>query len=511
MMLNTSWKNDWSLLKDSFQQDCQFHSNHFKYCLAHPNEVQTTVLEDIIRLGQNSLMWKEENYRLNTVNVDEYRKKIPIKRYADFIPYIEREIDAKGGVLSCSPVMRWLKTSGTTGSAKKVPYTQHWMNHYRVPAIKAMWSTYMHHCPEMLSDPYAVLDMQTVLEEPSEFIKGLAYQSISNRYPRLDKNDWTPPWLNAPWFVSGMPGSHEERMYHRLRFLIGKPLHFISTINPSTLISMWDILLSQQERLINDIHLGTLNGKKLFEPNATLAKQLTSILNTKNISFKDIWPSLSLFSCWVSASAKLYRPLLNKILPGVTQIPFMTCGTEGVVTIPVDESLTSQPLAINQAFYEFVPAEVDMSDVLNPAQSTNTLLFNQLETGKEYHLIMSQANGLYRLATGDIFRVEGFEGNVPRLNFIRRDGIFHSFTGEKLTEDQVTEAISTFSQQNNIDLGLYMCGPKWAHIPRYVLMLETPSDLSVSNDEIAEKIDGCLQKVNIEYASNSTLAIIQYT
>jgi hypothetical protein len=446
-------------------------------------------------------MWQERGYVGEGLDVSTFRKRVPIWRYADFSPYINRELDAKGGVLACSPVLRWLKTSGTTGSSKKIPYSLHWMSRYRVPAMKAMWATYFQYSPTMLDDPHAVLDMQTVRENPSEFIKGLPYQGISNRHPRLDDADWNPPWMEAPWFTPDMPGIHGEKMYHRVRHLVGKPLRFVSAINPSTLVSMHDAMYAHRERLVEDIRHGTLNGVVRFKPDQILANRIDGIFAGGTFSFVDIWPGLEMFSCWASASARLYRKILDQILPGVRQVPFMSCGTEGVITIPIDDSVTSQPLAINQAFYEFVPTNVDLDAALDARERVATLLFDQLETGKDYQLIMSQANGLCRLATGDIFRVESFEGSVPRLNFIRRAGIFHSFTGEKLTEYHVTEAISKMSRKRQLDTGLYMCGPQWNTIPCYVLMLETPPDFATSDEELADQIDVFLQEINLEYAS----------
>jgi hypothetical protein len=501
IIMNSNWMDDWSSRKGIFADECHLEHRRFQNSLAHPHAAQREVLADLIRIGAGSLMWQEEGYVLAPDDADGFRSQIPIRRYADFSSYVSRELDAKGGVLSCSPVMRWLKTSGTTGSSKKVPYTQHWMSRYRVPAMKAMWATYLRYSPRMLDDPHAVLDMQTVREEPTEFIKGLPYQSISNRHPRLDDSDWNPPWMDAPWFTPDMPRAYDDKMYHRVRHLVGKPLRFISTMNPSTLVSMRDVIHARRAQLVQDIENGTLDGVRRYQPDPELAARIDAVLSDENFSFVDIWPGLELFSCWASASARLYRTRLNQILPGVRQVPFMTCGTEGVVTIPTDDNLTSQPLAINQAFYEFVPAELDLDSALDAGEHVNTLLFDQVEVGKDYHLIMSQANGLCRMATGDIFRVEGFEGLVPRLNFVRRAGIFHSFTGEKLTEAHVTEAISRFSRKNQIDLGLYMCGPKWQQLPRYVLMLETSNDFLASNDNLADQIDMSLQEVNNEYAS----------
>jgi hypothetical protein len=58
----------------------------------------------------------------------------------------------------------------------------------------------------------------------------------------LNDGDWNPPWYEAPWFVPDVPHSHEARMYHRIRQLLGKQLRYIAAINPSTLISLHGLI-----------------------------------------------------------------------------------------------------------------------------------------------------------------------------------------------------------------------------------------------------------------------------
>jgi hypothetical protein len=63
----------------------------------------------------------------------------------------------------------------------------------------------------------------------------------------------------------------------------------------------------------------------------------------------NVWLGLERYSCWTTASAKLYKPQLQRIMGQAKVLPFMSCGTEGVVTLPVDDDQDSQPLAVNQA------------------------------------------------------------------------------------------------------------------------------------------------------------------
>ena len=60
-----------------------------------------------------------------------------------------------------------------------------------------------------------------------------------------------------------------------------------------------------------------------------------------------------------------------------------------------------------------------------------------LEMDKTYSLVVSDAYGLQRYQTEDLFQVRGFFGRLPDLHFISRRGLEYSFTGEKVTDKQL--------------------------------------------------------------------------
>ncbi|MCU1717260.1 GH3 auxin-responsive promoter family protein [Pseudomonas sp. 5P_3.1_Bac2] len=492
---------DWHGRKDEFLHECMMAYEHYMTSLRQPKQAQLEVLQDIISISRNALHWRESGYSESVTDEQSFRDHLPIMRYEDFEPYIERESQSKGGVLTCSPVMRWLKTSGTTGVPKKIPYTLHWLQSYRIPAMKVLWATYIRAYPEILDHPYAVLDTQTVREDVQEHLQGVCHQAISNRHPRINANDWCPPWYEEPWFVPEMPIAHDQKMYHRIRHFIGKRLHCISAINPSTLISIKDYFSKFREILIKDVRNGTLEGAPFCAPDEPLAQELESILARPDFTLVDIWPQLKFISCWLTASAGLYGAKLNTIFPGVSKLPFMSCGSEGVTTIPVDNTAHSQPLAINQAYFEFVPHNVALRELVERREQVETLTFDQLQVGQDYHLIMSQGNGFYRLWTGDIYRIDQIVDGIPWLHFIRRDGVFHSFTGEKLTETQICEALDRSLELHGLSKGLFMCGPSWGEPPHYVVMVEVPAADGQNAAKLAATLDDQLKIENIEYAS----------
>ncbi|MFD9633443.1 GH3 family domain-containing protein [Streptomyces violascens] len=495
------WQKHWYDRRVPFADECRQARDSLLADLKQPALAQQRVLADIIDMSADSVHWRERGYDVVAGDPGRFRSVLPVMRYDDFVPEIQAETRTKGGTLTCSPVLRWLKTSGTTGVPKLVPYTLHWLLTYRIPAMKAMWGTYLEYHPELLAHPYATLDTQTVREDVFDFVHGVGHQAISNRHPQVNSRDWNPPWYESPWFGPGVPSSHEARMYHRIRHLVGKDLHYISSINPSTLISLRDLLAEHSERLVDDLRAGTLEGRPYTEPDEEAARHLEEVLRRPDFTLQDVWPSLTLYTCWLSASAGLYSAKLEAVFPGIAKLPFMSCGTEGVTTIPVDDSLHSQPLAVSQAFFEFVPAEVPLGELMDNGEPTRTLLFDEVEPGRDYHLIMTQGNGLYRLWTGDIYHVDRIVDGTPWIHFVHRDGIFHSFTGEKITESQVTSAIQQGLAAHGITTGLYMCGPRWAEPPSYSVVAEVPEPSGQLDQALSVAVDAALHEINIEYAA----------
>lgn len=492
----------WRISVETFRKTCHEQQNIFIQDCLSPRIVQQNILEKLIQLTKNTAFGQE--YGMQSIHsLNDYCRQVPIRSYDKYVPWLEQEITQHGGVLTNSKVIRWLKTSGTTGMPKKIPYTEHWMSQYRVPAMYAMWGTYLQYCPTMLHHPCAVLDMQSTREPVREFLNGIPYQSITNRHPPLNEFDWQPPWYHAPWYLPDPANDYDTKMYTRLRYLLTQDVRMITAVNPSTLISLHYHLNKNLAKLIEDIYNGELNSLKITEPDPKSAKWLERLATRDHYHFKDIWPNLSLISCWTAASAKLYQTQIKQLFPEVKIIPFMTCGTEGVVTLPVDDHSCTGPLAINQAIFEFLPTSVDFDKIIHAGFYQDTLRFNELELDREYYLIMSQLNGLYRYATGDVYKVIDFYHDVPRIEFVRRQGTYHSFTGEKLTEAQIILAIKSTYQIHHAELGLFICSPTWGNPPSYKLLVEMkdPDHCPERQNTFAEKFDQALRGINTEYNS----------
>jgi hypothetical protein len=429
----------------------------------------------------------------------DWRKAIPIQQYEDVAPYVERIRAGHRNVLTASRPYASLKTSGSSGTPRLVPTTRHWRDRYRGPALYAQWGLYLEQVPAVGSGAVQVLDLSWDRSLAPARSAGMPLYSISARPAAVSGRDWLPPWYDEDWFVSERAESWDAALYRRLRLLAGHDVRILVSLNPSKLISLAQVLEGSTQRLVADLYDGTLAGARTagVGQDRESGARLAGILAARGrLGLTDLWPGLELAVCWNSGSAALYREWLDQVIPGVRRLPFSTTGTEGIVTLPVDGHPSAGPLAVNQGLYEF--AENDERDSL--PQDADVLGFDELEEGREYRLVMSQANGLLRYDVGDIYRMVGSYGATPRLEFVGRAGFRSSFTGEKLTELQIHQAVSEAYPRKLGGCPLFTCVPRWGTPPDYRLVIEQPPE-SAAVDLVAfgRAVDEALQRINIEY------------
>jgi GH3 auxin-responsive promoter len=469
----------------------------------NPSPVVEAVLADLLSEVRGTRFARDHD--LSSVrDMAGWRDAIPIRPYPAFEPYIERILGGEEAVLTRSSPYAFLRTSGTSGKSKLVPTTRHWRVRYRGPALYAQWGLYFKLLGLTRLGEDDVLDLSWERTAVTSTVRGFPVYGISQRPASAGPGDWTPSWYDAPWSVDDTGrGDYLDRLYAKLRLLAGRDVRLVVSVNPSKIVSLAEHLNRSAERLMRDVRDGGLDGRAhpLAPADPELARRLQAALRFGDgvLRLTDLWPRLSLLVCWNSASARLYRSWLERLVPDVPLIPFSATGTEGVVTLPVDTHPSSGPLAVNQGMYEFVPWSADDGTALPP--DAETLDFTRLELGATYRLVMSQANGLYRYDVGDLYRPIGWVGRVPRLEFLGRAGFQNSFTGEKLTETDVVAAVRRSLGDDWPHCPVFSCSPVWDTPPGYTIAMERTSHvLHLTARALADRIDHELGELNIEYA-----------
>lgn len=464
--------------------------------------VQRGRLMEKIRLNQDSQFGREHGFE-KIRSVEDFRARVPIANYETYRPYIEQVKNGNPGALfgPDAKVLMFSMTSGTTSESKYVPITNHFFEEYRRSWNYWGLATYRDH-NDLLSKHTLTLasdwdQFRTAGGIPCGSISGLAAETR----PRITNSLFILP--NALLKVKGT----ENKQYASLRVAIESPrVGMIVTANPLTLMHLARMADEQKERLIRDVHDGTLSDhvdvpadvravlkQRGKGPNRKRAKELDAVVErTGHLYPKDFWPGLSVVSVWMGGSVAAYLPSVRQYFGGAPLRDHGLSASEGHMTSPMQDESCAGLLDYESHFFEFIPTEEHGTP--NPT----VLEAHELEEGQEYFLLMSTLSGLHRYDIHDVVRCDGFLGQCPRLTFLNKGAHYSSMTGEKLSELQVTQAVGQAFQDCGVLIDHYSLVPVPGDPAYYRLLIEERFDAEKVR-EIAARVDQRLSEVNCEY------------
>jgi hypothetical protein len=460
--------------------------------LRNPRQSQEATLRSI--LDRNAQTDYGRRYQFSEIgNSDDYRRRVPIVRYEDLQPYVTRARAGEPDVLTRGVASYFSVTSGSTADPKFIPGNQ---------------QTITVGCEAILvRNSYLRRDHPRAFEGTPLFIvgnanegktaAGIGYGAMTGFGYHVGHVGFAVPRL--PYELFTIP-DHRARYYAILRVALAQSdLSAIFVYNPSTLLLLLERATEWWDELIADIRNGTIAVELSGETSVALEPWLTAnparadaLLNVRDDGPRAWWPSLALLVCWKGGALGYY---LSELESWIGDLPVRDLGvvaSEAVLTIGVDDQTAGGVLLPESAFFEFVPVDGEHT----------TLCAWELCEGKSYRVIVTTFGGLYRYELGDVVRVERMLHATPLLSFLHRAGRVHSFTGEKLTELHVTEAVRIASDRAALRLRGFTAVPVWDRPPRYDVLVEPVEE--IENDEcdrLAQFIDEAMATVNIEYAS----------
>ena len=83
---------------------------------------QTKTLRSILDSNKSTVFGVDHGFS-ECFTIDQYRSKIPLSKYEDYLPYLKRIEHQAAGILTEEPVSRFHLTSGSTSKNKQIPYT----------------------------------------------------------------------------------------------------------------------------------------------------------------------------------------------------------------------------------------------------------------------------------------------------------------------------------------------------------------------------------------------------
>jgi GH3 auxin-responsive promoter len=398
-------------------------------------------------------------------------------------------------------------TSGSTREPKRLVYTKARLRMAHV----------------VFSETYARLAVQLAMRRTSFFVFSPLSNDSSLTSLMLD-NKPAPRLLllQTPQRIQGDPAIAEAAKLYgdtavRFWILINANPGMLYATNPSTLATFFSELFGDWEKSRGLVR-ALVEDPKIFEGRLTRAGRSISSIGANArlrrvatsrvpLAVAELFPGLSHFCCWDGGYVRSFLDQVRRFLPASAYgfIPMYSMSTETIETVTCleEESFRHLPIAPG-VVYEFLPeAAADLpQNLLEPAA---------LEPGSMYSMVVSDAYGLVRYQTEDLFRCEKVCNGLPDLRFVRRRNLSYSFTGEKLTGEQLLAAFArTKAELPMLDqTGFLSCIPShpdgellphykivWIHQGEAVLPYaaaeicsRVQADLCASNSELAAKIE----------------------
>ena len=472
-----------------------------------PRAFQRDLLASFVTANVDTAFGREHAFASIT-DEDDFRRLVPPRTYDQLAPWIERAAAGERGVLTAEQPYAFNRTSGSTSAAKLIPVLQSFdagpMNQRHFVGLDTILESHL----EILDRPDTTLSFPftRILASATKTAGGIVYSAASNRpkavqFANDDRRGWPggpfTPWGQVPPAVQTLV----ELDYYRARASIEHDLLALFTLNPSTLVVFAQHLAQSVPRLLAELRAGTILGEAGGPPNPQRAAALEAIVREHGtLRPRDVWPNLRLIWSWKAASCALYLPTVSELFgPKVDIMPWPTVSSEVSISVPVDHD-DDAPLALPMAFFELLPPDEE------PSATSRTLLCGEVTVGNEYQIIATQMSGLYRYVTDDVVRVTGWQdgkaGGVPRVEFVRRRGANSSFTGEKLTEHQVLQALQATLAKCRVRATNSTCCPVWSDPPYYALAIEPAAPIGEDDQaRLAIAFDEALGVVNDEYPS----------
>lgn len=264
----------------------------------------------------------------------------------------------------------------------------------------------------------------------------------------------------------------------------------------------WETKLAEIVKNARDWDIGIIVGVPAWVQ--ILMERIIEHYQVKTIH--DIWPNLRIY-VHAGVSIEPYRKSIAKL----TSFPLIFSDTylasEGFIAYqerPNPEQ-GMRMLLDNGIFYEFVPFnEENFDSDGNIKQTAKALTIDEVETGKDYALLLSTCAGAWRYLIGDTIRFTSLEH--AEIIITGRTKHYLSLCGEHLSVENMSKAIKLTADDLKLNINEFAV----AGIPHGSLFAHQwyiGSDKEASEEEIKQRLDFHLKEINDDYRVERTSAL----
>lgn len=450
----------WILLQS--RESKKFHKNCFHLIRAQQRKLKNYVSKN--KNTQFGILHKFHEIK----DYNSYKVNVPIQEWSDIAPWVEVIKNGEYNVLTKEKVVLFEETSGTSSFSKLIPYTNSLKKEIQKgvgPWMKALHtnyksafngSSYWSISPPLKERKTTSSGIPIGIQDDTEYFNPVAKYLLSKI-------------LAVPTHLK--QELHSETFYFQtFEYLLMKDnLSFISVWSPTFFLELNQFLITRKNDLIS-----SLKSKYSIENSRLI--YLEKVMST-NYSWKDLWPDLTVISCWRDAQSSLWIDQVQDVIGNVYIQGKGLLSTEGICSVPILKE-KSPVLCVQSHFYEF-----------RTLHSGKVLLAHNLNLNEIYELIITTSGGLYRYATGDLIEVDGYYGYAPTFKFVGRKNNSSDLVGEKLSEVQVIKTLNSALKDLSTKIELAFVYPviNDSNHRNYRVYLEPTITFK---DEITQALDG---------------------
>lgn len=477
----------------------------FELATHAPQQVQEDLRRRILAHHADTDFGRD--HRFDTIRTTaDFRRNLPVATYEVFDPYIQRVTQGDFKALLADRVVHMFAlTSGTTATRKFIPVTASYLADYKRGWNLWGLKVFRDH-PEVRLRPIVQMsgdwqEFTTAAGIPCGSVTGLT-ASMQLRIIR---------WLYCVPGAAGKVKDPAAKYYVALRLSLPRRVGMIIAANPSTLVNLARAGDQDKESLIRDLYDGTLSTKFAVpdEVRTALARRLTKrhperareleeiVRRTGTLYPKDYWPKDCIIGNWTGGSVGAYLRHFPKYFGATPVRDVGLIASEGRMTIPMADATASGVLDITTHYFEFIPEqEID-------SPTPTVLGAHELKEGQTYFILLTTSYGLYRYNIYDVVRCTGFHNQTPLVEFLSKGAHFANITGEKVSEYQVTAAVTETLRELDVNLTSYSVAPCWNDEQPYYSLFVERGDLTGTEQglRLVQGVEDRLRRINMEYGA----------
>lgn len=447
-----------------------------------PEAAQKKILFETLRANRETAYGKRYGFS-EIHSLEEFRRRVPVVRYDDLAPWIDRAVAGEKQVLTSSDILIFERTSGSTQANKLIPYTPEVLKQFGI-VVSAWMHNLMTHRPQMQGGAsYWSVSQAVKKREHTAAGIPIGFESDVEYLGRLERLAWGILTVGGESFsrrVSQLKDIEDWKRETSLALLEEAELSFVSIWSPTFFSRILEYVTQNYASLRSQV-------------SARRRNQLPASLSDPG-DWARVWPRLQTLSSWMDGPSVALGERLRAQMPWAWIQPKGLLATEGVVSFPVlDGKHSLTPVAVHAMWVEF--AAVDSGGNADLSKISSSW---ELKEGQTYTPILTSRGGLYRYHLSDVVICDGFYARVPSVRFLSKLDRISDLAGEKLNAQFVQSVVQKVLKERKIDARFVLLAPSTEGTPHYVFFVEVDASEQVMGS-LAKALDDALSE-NSHYA-----------